>query len=359
VELLLNGEQTYGAMLAAIAAAQQYILLQSYSIADDHIGRQFSDALIAKANQGLNVYVLYDGLGSGDLPPAYFQTLRDNGIHVGVFKSTKGRGNRFQLNFRNHRKILVVDGGVAFVGGHNIGDLYLGQVPRLSPWRDTHLRLQGAAVQCLQGVFLRDWYWATRTILEVCWQVKAAETQTQTVFVLPTGPADRLPACTLFFVNAINQAQQRLWIASPYFVPDESIVTALKLAALRGVDVRIMLPNHPDHLWVYLCSFSYYTELQAFGIKLYRYQPGFMHQKVMLIDDTLAAVGTVNLDHRSFFLNFEVTVFVADLSFVQAVGTMLEQDFTVARRVEPAEYERRSLGFKLATKIARLLEPVL
>jgi cardiolipin synthase A/B len=359
VELLINGEQTYAAMLGAIAAARQYILLQSYSITDDHIGQQFSQALITQAQRGIRIYLLYDGLGSWELSSAYLQALQNHGIHVGVFKSTKGKGNRFQLNFRNHRKILIVDGASAFVGGINIGDLYRGQVAPLSPWRDTHLRVQGAAVQCLQSVFLGDWFWATRTILTVCWQVKTVAAQNQTVFVLPTGPADRLPTCTLFFVNAINQAQSRLWIASPYFVPDEAILTALKLAALRGVDVRIILPNQPDHFWVYLCSFSYYTELQAVGIKLYRYQPGFMHQKVMLIDDTIAAVGTVNLDHRSFFLNFEVTVFVIQVQFVQAVATMLEQDLTLTRRIESDEYDRRSLGFKLVTKIARLLEPIL
>ncbi len=359
VELLLNGEQTYGAMLDAIAVAQHYILLQSYSIADDTIGHEFSNALIAKAKQGINIYLLYDGLGSWELPAKYLQRLRQHGIQVGIFKSTKGHGNRFQLNFRNHRKILIVDGTVAFVGGINIGDHYLGRVAPLTPWRDTHLRVQGAAVQCLQSVFLGDWFWATRTLLEMGWQVKVVETQNQTVLVLPTGPADRLPACTLFFVNAINQVRSRLWIASPYFVPDESILTALKLATLRGVDVRIILPNHPDHLWVYLCSFSYYTELQAVGIQLYRYQPGFMHQKVMLIDHNIAAIGTVNLDHRSFFLNFEVTVFVIHDQFVQSVETMLEQDLRLARLIEPGEYERRSLGFKLVTKIARLLEPIL
>jgi cardiolipin synthase A/B len=356
VELLLNGRATYDAMLTAIASAKDYILFQSYSIEDDSAGKQFSQALMTKAMQGVRIYCLWDGLGSIELSSAYVKALWDNGIQVGFFKSTKGNGNRFQLNFRNHRKILVVDGETAFVGGLNIGDLYLGKEPPLSPWRDTHLKVQGAAVQCLQSILLSDWFWVFRTIPVVNWQVNPIGNQS--VFIFPTSPADRVQACTLFFVNLINQAQNRIWIASPYFVPDDSVLTALKVAVLRGVDVRIILPNRPDHQMVYLCSFSYYSELQAVGIKLYRYQLGFMHQKVVLIDQSIASVGTVNLDNRSFFLNFEVTAFVADLQFVETVESMLIKDLQVSRLVDTSE-KTRSLGFQLIVKIARLLSPVL
>ncbi len=297
-ELLIDGQQTYAAMLRAIAQATNYILLQSYIVNDDQAGNEFKEALIARANQGVRIYFLYDEIGSNKLSRSYIKSLKRNGIQVSAFNTTKGRGNRFQLNFRNHRKIVVVDGETAFVGGLNIGDEYLGKNPRLSPWRDTHMMMQGPTVQCLQSSFLRDWYWATGKVLEVNWDVKANLEINQTAFVLPTGPADRVAACNLFFVNAIDQAQTRLWIASPYFVPDESTLATLKLAAIRGVDVRIILPNRPDHLFVYLCSFSYYSEMQAIGIKLYRYKNGFMHQKIMLIDQDMAAVGTVNLDNR-------------------------------------------------------------
>ncbi|MDJ0618712.1 MAG: cardiolipin synthase [Calothrix sp. MO_192.B10] len=359
VELLINGEQTYDAMLGAIASANNYILLQSYIIHDDQVGNRFRQALITKAKQGISIYFLYDEIGSQKLSRGYIKSLRQNGVGVSAFYSTKGRGNRFQINFRNHRKILIVDGEVAFVGGLNIGEEYLGQGTHLSPWRDTHTMVRGSAVQCLQTTFLGDWYWATRTIPEVCWQVKPEPQDNQTVFVFPTGPADILQGCTLFFVCAINLARDRLWIASPYFVPDDSILIALKLAAIRGVDVRIMLPNRPDHLLVYLCSFSYYVEMQAVGVKLYRYQPGFMHQKVILIDGAMAGVGTVNLDNRSFFLNFEVMVFVAGMSFIHDVEQMMQADFNCCRLVELKEYDQKSWWFKLATRISRLLAPVL
>jgi len=358
-ELLIDGQRTYAAMLSAIAQATNYILLQSYIVNDDQAGKEFKEALIAKANQGVRIYFLYDEIGSNKLSRAYIKSLKRNGIQVSAFNTTKGRGNRFQLNFRNHRKILVVDGETAFVGGLNIGDEYLGKNPRLSPWRDTHMMMQGPTVQCLQSSFLRDWYWATGKVLEVNWHIKANLESNQTAFVLPTGPADQLAACNLFFVNAIDQAQTRLWIASPYFVPDESTLMTLKLAAIRGVDVRIILPNRPDHLFVYLCSFSYYTEMEEIGIKLYRYKNGFMHQKIMLIDQEMAAVGTVNLDNRSFFLNFEVMGFVADLRFVESVEKMLQDDLAASVAVDLSEYSRKPLWFKLAVRVTRLLAPLL
>ena len=358
-ELLIDGKQTYGAMLAAIASAKNYILMQFYIVNDDKAGNDFKEALIAKANQGVRIYFLYDEIGSNKLSRSYIISLRKNGIQVSAFHTTKGKGNRFQINFRNHRKILIIDGEKGFVGGLNIGDEYLGKNPRLSPWRDTHMMMQGPTVQCLQRSFLQDWYWATGKVLEVNWDVKANQEANEIAFVLPTGPADQLPACNLFFVSAINQAQTRLWIASPYFVPDESTLTALKLAAMRGVDVRIILPNRPDHLFVYLCSFSYYKQLQAVGIKLYRYRSGFMHQKIILIDQEMAGVGTVNLDNRSFFLNFEIMGFVVDSSFVKRVEEMLLDDMAVSCTIDLSEYDRKPLWFKLAVRVSRLLTPLL
>jgi cardiolipin synthase len=359
VELLIDGHETFQAMLRAIAAANNYVLLQTYILEDDETGNRFREALIQKAQQGVRVYLLYDGIGTRKLSRSYLRSLRQSGVKVKVFKSTKGRGNRWQINFRNHRKLLIVDGDVGFVGGLNIADEYLGYNPPLSPWRDTHLQLKGASVQCLQGCFLGDWYWATRTLPTVEWEVKPDRTFDQTVFIFPTGPADELPGCTLFFVNAINQAKQRLWIASPYFVPDDSILMALRLAAIRGVDVRILLPSRPDHFWVYFCAFSYYSEMQNAGANFYRYQPGFMHQKVILIDQTIAGVGTVNFDNRSFFLNFEVSVFVPKQPFIDQVEAMLTDDLQQCQFVERFEWKKQPLWFRLTARIARLLSPIL
>lgn len=358
-DLLIDGQQTFAAMLEAIASAKSYILLQSYIVNDDETGRKFRDALVRQAQQGVKVYFLYDEVGCKDLSRFYLKSLQQNNIQIHPFNTRRGIRNRLQINFRNHRKILVVDGEIAFVGGLNIGDEYIGKHPKLSPWRDTHLALRGASVQCLQISFLQDWYWATREFLLVQFHVRADERCNQTALIFPTGPADKLPACNLFFVNIIHQAKTRLWIASPYFVPDEATLTALKLAAMRGVDVRIILPNRPDHWFVYWCSFSYYHELENTGIKLYRYQDGFMHQKVILMDHDLAGVGTTNLDNRSFFLNFEVMGFLVSSVFVNRVETMLMKDISDSRLVDFSEYDKKPIGFKLVVRLSRLLTPLL
>ncbi|MGB5632824.1 MAG: cardiolipin synthase [Waterburya sp.] len=359
IELLINGQQGYEEMLQAIAQAQDYILLQSYIINNDFTGNQFKQALIDKANQGVRVNLLYDKIGSRKLPRNYLKSLRQHGIRVSGFGSTRRKGNRFRINFRNHRKILIVDGQVAFMGGLNIGDEYLGKNPRFGSWRDTHLKIKGAGVQCLQSVFLGDWYWVAREIPQVRWQVQQSAKHNQTVLILPTGPADKLHNCNLFFLSLIERSRTRLWIASPYFVPNTSILNALQLATLRGVDVRIILPNSPDHLTAYLCSFSYYTELQAVGIKLYRYSSGFMHQKTILVDRDISGVGTVNLDNRSFYLNFEVMTFSIDSHFVQSVETMLQKDLNSSRLVNLDVYQKKPFWFKLAARVSRLLAPIL
>ena len=382
LRLLVDGEQTFRAMLSAIATAQDYILLQSYIIHSDDIGNQFKDALIVKAKQGVRIYFLYDGLGSRTLSKDYIQTLKDGGIAVAQFRSSRGR-TRFQINFRNHRKILIVDGKIAFMGGLNIGDEYLGKDPKFGNWRDTHAEFHGTAVKCLQGILLRDWYWATQDFPDVSWDIEKCSHYDQTAFILSTGPADRLEECTLFFLHLIDQATERFWFASPYFVPDDSILRALQLAALRGVDVRIILPNKPDHLSVYFCAFSFYAELQQVGIQLYRYQSGFMHQKVVLVDDAIAGVGTINLDNRSFYLNFEVMSFVIndatqhrtkqyrtkhksatgdrqdESKFIQAVEKMLEKDLENSRLVDFSKYDQKPFWFKLAARASRLMAPIL
>lgn len=366
VKLLIDGEETFPEMLAAIAQAKDYILLQSYIIHDDDIGTQFQQALIEKSKQGVKVHLLYDGIGAHDLPRKYIETLEEHGVAVSSFRSSKGFKTRFQLNFRNHRKILIVDGKTAFVGGLNIGDEYLGKDPKLGDWRDTHMQLKGPSVQCLQRTFLSDWYWATQDVPDVCWHAQVAAELDQTTFVLATGPADKLEACSLFFLNLINHSREKLWIASPYFVPDGSTLNALKLAAIRGVDVRIILPNRPDQRLVYACSFSYYESLEQVGIQLYRYQPGFMHQKIILCDDDIAGVGTVNLDNRSFFLNFEVMTFVIQdeekpdgRAFIQDVEAMLERDFERSRLVDFSKWQQKPFWFKLSARVARLLSPIL
>ncbi len=359
VELLIDGKATFDAIFAAVDAAQSSVLVQFFIIRDDDIGRALKARLTAKARAGVPVYLLYDEIGSHKLSEAYLDELRQAGVHVSAFNTTLGWRNRLQLNFRNHRKIVVVDGRTAFVGGHNVGDEYMGKSPIFGHWRDTHVRCQGPAATLVQLSFAEDWYWATKRMLPLDWELRSAPSGNMPVLVLPTGPADDIESCDLYFFQAISAATKRVWIVSPYFVPDREIVSALQLAVLRGVDVRVMLPKKPDHKLVYLASFSYLPDLETLGVKFYRYGDGFLHQKVILVDDVMASVGTANCDNRSFRLNFEVTMAVADPGFIQAVEAMLLEDFSRCQRASADDYEDRSFAFKTGVMLSRLLSPIL
>ncbi len=359
VELLIDGEATFASILAGIDRAQDYILFQFFIVKDDELGRQIQSRLIAKAKEGVRVFFLYDEVGSHRLPERYKNELRDAGVQVYNFHTRQGPRNRFQINFRNHRKIVVVDGHEAWIGGHNVGDEYMGRDPKFGRWRDTHVRIEGPAALAAQLSFCEDWHWATGDTPQLDWTPKgAADGSDIPILIVPSGPADEIETAALMFIHAINSAEERIWIASPYFVPDEAVIAALQLAGLRGVDVRILIPDRPDHLLVYLAAFSYFDDARRTGVEFYRYTDGFLHQKTMLIDDRAAAVGTANFDNRSFRLNFEITALVASPEFVSEVEEMFESDFARSRIIGDGEYRDRPFWFKLAVRLARLTSPV-
>ena len=359
IDLLIDGGDVFSAMLEAIAAAQHYVLVQFFVVEEGRLSDEFCKVLTEKVREGVRVYFLFDEIGSRKLRHDYIHRLQQSGVRMSAFHTSRGAWHRFRINFRNHRKIAVIDGRVAFLGGLNLGDVYIGMSRHLSPWRDTHVSVQGPAVQVLQLGFVEDWHWATGEVLDIDWEPVPGPGEARRAMVVATGPADELEVCQLFVLGAIHAARARLWIASPYFVPDPATCAALKLAVVRGVDVRILLPQRPDHILVYLAAFSYYEEMMAAGVKLYRYQPGFVHQKVMLIDSRAATVGTVNLDHRSFHLNFEVTLLVPDQNFAREVEVMLARDFEQSRRAALSDFTDRSLLFRLSVRVSRLLSPIL
>lgn len=356
VRTLVDGSATFEAIFEAIAAARDYVIVQFFIIRDDALGARLRELLCERAAAGVRVHLLYDGIGSHDLPHRYVNALRAGGVEVQKFAT--GRFiNRFQLNFRNHRKLVVVDGARAFVGGHNVGVEYLGQKPPLAPWRDTHIEVRGPAVSCIQFTFLEDWYWATQRVAELAPPADVAGAMH--CQVIATGPADAQETCSLFFVEAINAARKRLWITTPYFVPDEAVFAALRLAAMRGVDVRIMLPARRDHLVVFAASTLYAHDAIRAGVRVFRFLPGFLHQKVLLIDDLAAAVGSPNLDNRSFRLNFELTVLTYDRCFAEEVAGMLNADFQHCAEVDLGEFRRKPLWQRAAMHLARLFAPIL
>lgn len=358
VELLVNGNEIFDSIFSAIDGAENYILLQFYIVRDDQLGKKLQKKLIEKARQGIKVYFLYDAIGSFSLSHNYLKGLRQAGVIIEPFRTWRwGKRRRFQINFRNHRKIVVVDGLTAYVGGANIGDEYLSRDRKLTPWRDTHLQLQGPSVQGAQLSFLEDWYWVAGEVPDLNWHPQGVNND-QRVLVLPSGPADKLETCQLMFLHAINSASERLWIVSPYFVPDDAILKALKLAALRGVDVRLMLPGITDNRMVQLSSYAVLLDLRGTGIRAYQYQNGFLHQKVVLVDSDRAYIGTANFDNRSFHLNFEVTVMVRGQQFALEVESMLNEDFEHCHRLTGEELAQRSVIFKSLVKLSQLFSPI-
>jgi cardiolipin synthase len=356
-KLLIDGQMTFDAIFAGIAAAKEYVLVQFYIVHDDGLGRRLKDALITAARAGVRCHFLYDEVGSLNLPPSYVAELRAAGVEVSEFNSRQGLANRFQINFRNHRKIVIADGKTAWVGGHNVGDEYLGQDEKVGPWRDTHVEVTGPVVLSVQVSWLEDWWWATKTTPSLNWQPQASPDGDGIAFCLPSGPADPFETCTLFFLHAIHSAKKRVWIASPYFVPDEQFISALQLAALRGVDVRIMLPGKADSALVQLSGYTFLPELEMAGVQTWRYHAGFLHQKALLVDD-VAGIGTANFDNRSFRLNFEITMLFNEPSFIAETERMFAADFARCTRARATDYTARPWWFRLAARTSRLMAPV-
>ncbi len=358
-DLLVNGPETFDALFNSIDSAKHYLLIEFFIIRHDRIGQQLQQLLIKKAGEGVKIYFLYDEIGSRKLSGNYVNRLRQAGVEIHPFSTTRGLRNRFQINFRNHRKIVVVDGKIGFVGGHNVGDEYLGRKRRYGAWRDTHVMVEGPSVLGLQLAFNADWFWAVRKKLDIAWNVHPAPAGDMNILPLATDPSQYLDTCLLFFLHAILSAKKRIWIASPYFVPDEGIVNALQVAALKGVDVRIILPGRPDKIIVYLASFAYFSRLLSVpGITIYRYLPGFMHQKVMIIDNHTSVIGSANFDNRSFYLNFEMNMVIKNRNFTARVENILKNDMDQSRQVLYPD-DKTTLLFRLLVRLASLFSPVL
>lgn len=359
VVLLVDGADTFRAIFEAIDNAQSYILIQFYIVRDDGLGRALKNHLIAASRRGVTVRFMTDAIGSKNLPDAYSNALRAAGVRVFDRRSANGSRFRFQLNFRNHRKTVIVDGVTGFTGGLNVGDEYMGRDPAYSPWRDTHVQLAGPMVSQLQLIFVEDWHWMGDENLfdQLNWDAPLAPDDA-TGLIVATGPGDVSETGGLMFFSAIAAARKRLWIASPYFVPDFDIVTALRHAALRGVDVRILVPQKADHMITWLAAFAYFDDMLEAGVGVYMYTEGFMHQKVFIVDDGLAAVGTTNMDNRSFRLNFEAMALFFDAAATAKIDAMLRADFNGSRKLTRT-LKQQPVYVRYGAPLARLFAPLL
>lgn len=359
IKLLIDGKKTYDSIITAIHNANEYILAQYYEINDDVIGNRFKNALLDAVNRGVNVYLQYDELGSYDLPDEYLEELNNAGINVSRFSgSGKGWIRRLRLNFRNHRKIVVIDGKTSFMGGLNIGDEYLGWDNDFGPWRDTHLEIKGPATYSLQVSFLRDWYFGTEELPSTKWKMHTHNAD-QSALILTTGPVEELENCGLMFTHCISSAKDKVWVATPYFVPDERVLSALQLAALKGLDVRIMMPCKTDNILFKFAPYAYLKDLLDAGAKVYLYEKGFMHQKVLLIDNKYSIIGTANMDNRSFYLNFETVAVVNDQNFCSQTEEMIVEDFKNASILTEEDIYSHPWWFIFLTRLTRLLSPIL
>nr|WP_044748673.1 cardiolipin synthase [Bacillus alveayuensis] len=361
-KVLTNGEATFAAIFEELKKATHHIHLEYYIVRHDGVGQQLKEILIDKAKKGVHVRFLYDAVGSWKLSNTYIEELREAGVEMVPFSPVRLPFLNNKINFRNHRKIIVIDGTVGFVGGLNIGDEYLGKNEYFGFWRDTHLWLKGEAVRTLQLIFLQDWYYMTgQTLLTLNYLSPnlSANSGQGGVQLIAGGPDNEWEVIKHLFFAMITSAKKSIWIASPYFVPDEDILTALKVAALSGIDVRLLVPQRPDKKIVFYASRSYFPALLEAGAKIYEYGKGFLHSKIIIVDGELASIGTANMDMRSFHLNFEVNAFLYHTDSTKTLVNDFLQDIEDSTLIDYDVFKKRPLWIRLVESTARLLSPLL
>ncbi|OIJ10125.1 cardiolipin synthase [Anaerobacillus arseniciselenatis] len=361
-KVLTDGKETFTHILKALEDATNHIHMEYYIVRNDEIGNEIKEILIEKAKAGVQVRFLYDAVGCFQLSKSYVKQLSDAGVEMVAFAPVKMPFLNHKINYRNHRKIIIVDAKVALVGGLNIGDEYLGKNQYFGHWRDTHLYVQGEAVRSLQLIFLRDWYYMTReTLLKQSYLSPELPKQQQLggVQMIASGPDTRWEVIKKLFFSMITSSKKSIWIASPYFIPDDDILSALKIAALSGVDVRILVPNRPDKRIVFYASRSYFPELLEAGVKIYEYNRGFMHSKILIVDNEIASIGTANMDMRSFHLNFEVNAFLYKTKSVHTLVSDYIYDMEHSTVISYEKFKKRSLFKRVIESTSRLMSPLL
>ncbi|WP_353092881.1 cardiolipin synthase [Tissierella praeacuta] len=361
VEIFFDGNDKFKALLESIERAEDYIHLQYYIFKSDGLGIKIIEALCKKAKEGVEVKLLVDGMGGRNLSKKYANRLKASGAEIGIFFPPFVPFISLRINYRNHRKICIIDGKEAFVGGFNVGDEYIGLSKKFGYWRDTHIRIKGSAISSLQWRFFLDWRFATGKEITRCETYIGEEENSGNtgIQIVSSGPDSKWTSIKDGYLKMISNARDKVYIETPYFIPDDSIFEALKLAGLSGLDVRVMIPCKPDHPFVYWASMSYIGELLQAGVKFYTYEKGFLHSKVVLMDDFVSSVGTANLDIRSFKLNFEVNAFLYDESINLKLTDRFLNDLQYCREITIEEYNNRSKIVKIKESFSRLLSPIL
>jgi len=358
-QILKNGEETFEEMKQRLLEAKDFIHLEYYIFRYDRLGQELMDILSEKVKEGVEVRLIYDAFGSYALSEQDRRKMADAGILLHPFLPLKFGWLTQKFNFRNHRKIIVIDGKIGFVGGLNVGVEYLGEDNKIGFWCDTHVLLEGEAVQTLHAVFLLDWkYVCGEMLFEDPRYLEGVPVKGDgLVHVVATGPETRDMGD--HFYGLITSATKSIWIATPYYIPNQTIMTALRVAAKKGIQVKLMVPESNDSFLTQYATQSYFPELLRAGVELYTYQKGFLHKKVMIVDGDMASIGTANMDLRSFHLNFEVQLFLSGTDSINTLVAHFEEDLKECSRVRPVAFYKRGLGVKWKESFARLFSGVL
>jgi cardiolipin synthase A/B len=362
IQVFAEGEPLFDAMFEQIAQAKHHVHLLYYILQKDDLGARLVKLLTEKAAQGVEVRLLYDAVGSSGLNSRFLRPLVEAGGEVAAFFPFSIPFVNFRVNFRNHRKLTIIDGKIGYIGGFNIGDEYLGKSKILGYWRDTHLRIQGNAVYMLQARFFLDWNLsAPKRMQELPAYFPITEELADGIGVqiVSSGPNSEKQQIKNAYLKMISKARQKIFLQTPYFVPDESILTALKMAAMSGVDVRLMVPGIPDSKLVYWATHSYLGDMLHSGVRCYMYEKGFMHAKTLVVDGQIASVGTANIDIRSFKLNFETNAFLFDTGLAEQLEDLFLRDLEDSREITLPEYMNRPIHMRFKESLTRLFSPLL
>ncbi len=364
VKLLINGEEKFPEVIKVLKAAKHHIHLEYYIYENDEIGHRIENILIEKAREGVTVRFIYDDFGSYFIRKNMVNRLRENGVLVFPFLKINFIFFANRLNYRNHRKLIIVDGKTAFVGGINISDRYINR-PNSEAlfWRDTHLRIDGSGVLYLQYLFLCDWNFCAHKKLQPTAQMFPIRNSTQfgdkVVQIAASGPDSETPSILFSIIKAINLAKKEILITTPYFIPGESLLDALIIASLSGIKVKLLVPGISDSRLVNKAAKSYYSDLLRAGVEIYLYQKGFIHAKTMVTDESIAIVGTANMDNRSFDLNFEVNAIVYDDEIAGQLRKVFYEDIKDAEKIDILTWNSRSKFKQLLERTARLISPLI
>ena len=363
---LVNSTSAYAAMTKAIEEAKDYLIFQFYQIQVDAIGLSFLDKLAKKAEQGVKVFVLFDGLGSHRIKNSLIESYRRRGVKMHRFLEIHPVKRRFQINWRNHRKLVIADGKLAITGGFNIGQMYLeGPDPNRAKWFDLAFTVRGPVIADFISLFAEDWHFTTgkslpEELLTGRYSQESFQDDAKSLTQLvASGPSENNAPFYSTLIGILHEARQRVWIMTPYFVPDKQLLHAMRLAVVRGVEVRIIVPKHSNHPITDTCAHSYFSEIHQLGIKLLRYTHGVCHGKMVLADHDLVLIGSSNMDYRSFFLNFEMDLYVRDRGLADQIQDIMQSVAADCVALAPRDVSNLRIGRLLFRRIMRLFAPLM